>query len=189
MAEFGSNIIAQTLSLNSVQNILEELGFEKDQIAKWNKPIDIPFGAATELFVAREAILAGLKFSRFDLYPELSVYIVDDGYIPGSVTKEAKSYAPEKIIGGPVHHRFSNQNILVYKIERLHKNNNNVHRTVTKPLEGKFKKKFLLFKGISKRSDIHKIFINGFGFGKNPENNEFGDGLYTTPNIDFAYKY
>lgn len=75
---------------NSVQNILEKLGFEKDQIIKWNKTIDIPFGATTELFVAREAILAGLKFSRFDLYPELTVYIVDDGYIPGSITREAK---------------------------------------------------------------------------------------------------
>src|SRR4051794_17355710 len=119
MAEFDSNIIAQTLSLNSVQNIFEELGFEKDQIVKWNESIDIPFGAATELFVAREAILAGLKFSRFDLYPELSVYNVDGGYIPGSVTREAKSLIPEEIIGGPVHQRFSNQNIFVYKMERL----------------------------------------------------------------------
>lgn len=74
-------------------------------------------------------------------------------------------------------------------MERLCKNNNNIHQTVTKPLEGKYKKKAFLFKGIPKRSDILNFFINGLGFGRNPENNEFGDGLYTTPNIDLAYKY
>ncbi|CAI2177299.1 2767_t:CDS:2 [Funneliformis geosporum] len=187
--ESNSNIIARTLSPDRVRDELEKFGLSKDEIQKWNKPIDIPFGATTELFVAREAILADLKFPQFDLYPELSIYAVGKGDISELITQDAKLLSPEEIEGGPVHDRFSNKKIFVYKMEKLHKIYKNVHQTITKPLEDKYRKKKFLYKGLAKWSFITSMFINGFNIGKNPENSEFGEGFYTTTNIDVAYKY
>ncbi len=187
--ESDSNIIAKkTLSPGRVREELEKFGFDKDEIQKWNKFIDIPFGVTTELFLAREAILADLKFSQFDLYPELSIYTMGNGCIPELVTKDAKLLSPEEIMGGQVHKRFLDKKIFVYKMEKLHKNNKDV-QTVIEPLEDKYRKKNFLYKGLACWFYIARIFMDGFGFGSNPENSEFGEGLYTTPNINEAYKY
>jgi hypothetical protein len=135
-----------------VRNVLEELGFDQDQIIKWNEPIDVPFGASTELFVAREAILSGLEFSHYDIYPGLSIYNTGNDCIPDCVTEDAKSLSPEEIMGGQVNSRFLNKNIFVYKMGKIHKNNKDVYQKVVKPMEYKYRKKDFLYKGLPRWS-------------------------------------
>src|ERR1051325_8447334 len=67
-----SNILSHIYSPEKVQEYLKEFGFNQNDMAKWDQSVEVPIGINTSLFIAREAVIYGLRCDNVYLYPELA---------------------------------------------------------------------------------------------------------------------
>ncbi|CAG8752104.1 2723_t:CDS:2, partial [Racocetra fulgida] len=182
--EIANNTVAFILSPDKVQKILNDLGFEENKVASWNRSIEVPIGVSSVLFTAREAILHGLHFQHISLYPAIeSEYVHKQCKIPEFVSKDIQSIDPGKIIPGRAHRTFP-QNILVCKEQFTY----NDRPKILDQIKNKFTDRNFLYRGTS-RSVIPAVISAGFDLVTHNIRNEFGPGLYTTPDIDYALRY
>jgi hypothetical protein len=56
-------------------------------------------------------------------------------------------------------------------------------------LPEKFRNRSVLFRGLPTSNHIPFMLANGLTFGTVARQNEFGSGVYTTPNLDYAMAY
>ncbi|CAG8645446.1 15703_t:CDS:2, partial [Acaulospora colombiana] len=176
--------IYQKLLPEEAQMILRDLGFNDDGVVKWNEHIDVPFGVSSELFVAREAVISGLHFPHIHHYPEIEQYAFSKGKIPPFVTNEVQSIPPGKIVNAQCHSTFP-ESIFIYKWQILGKNKN--REKILEQINELLYNKYLLYRGVRTWVEVHRAIINGFP--TNSVNNEFGFGVYTTPDFDYAVEY
>ena len=77
-----SNILSHIYSPEKVQEYLKEFGFNQNDVARWDQPVEVPIGINTSLFIAREAVIYGLRCDNVYLYPGLAEYTKDASEIP-----------------------------------------------------------------------------------------------------------
>ncbi len=183
----SSKNVAETFSPDRVQKILVELGFNKDDVALWDETIEVPFGVPSSLFIARTAIISGLKFQHIDLYPELDYIQTHGGEIPKFVNKKIQSLSTKQILGGEPRNTIP-ENIFIY--EYIYKPKEQVLNVVSQIMDKFDHTKKFLYRGINTH-DIRETLLEGFMEvrGRASMRKDFGVGLYATPDIEYAIKY
>src|SRR4051794_22619297 len=150
-------------------------------------PLKSLFGVSSTLFIARVAIIYGLPFRHIDLYPELEGFYMYGGEIPKIVKDKIQSLSTEKILGGKTRSTIP-ANIFAY--EYKYKSNEQKINVISQ-IRDKFgdQKKFL-YRGINSHN-INLTLTEGFMDARYQGSlrKEFGVGLYTTPDIEYAVLY
>ncbi|CAI2193056.1 12083_t:CDS:2 [Funneliformis geosporum] len=62
-------------SESNTESIFEtgnKFGFSQNDMAKWDQPVEVSIGVNTSFFIAREAVIYGLRCDNVYLYPELA---------------------------------------------------------------------------------------------------------------------
>ncbi|CAB4382217.1 unnamed protein product [Rhizophagus irregularis] len=182
-----SKSVTVTFSPDQVQKILVELGFGEDNVASCNEPIEVPFGVSSTLFIARVAIIYGLPFRHIDLYPELDYIQTHGGEIPKFVNKKIQSLSTKQILGGEPRNTIP-ENIFIYGY--IYKPEEQALNVVSQIMDKFGHTKKFLYRGINTH-DIRETLLEGFMEvrGRVSMRKDFGDGLYATPDIEYAIKY
>ena len=183
----SSKNVAETFPADRIRKILVEFGFNKDDVALWDEPIEVPFGVPSSLFIARTAIISGLKFQHIDLYPELDYIQTHGGEIPKFVNKKIQLLSTKQILGGEPRNTIP-ENIFIY--EYTYKSKEQVLNVVSQIMDKFGHTKKFLYCGIDTH-DIRETLLEGFmeGRGRVSMRKDFGGGLYATPDIEYAIKY
>ncbi|CAB4382610.1 unnamed protein product [Rhizophagus irregularis] len=168
------------LSCEQVRKLLSKFSFDYYEIRLWKDQIEIPIGVSMEPFVIREVILHGLYFQHLKLYPEFEC---KKGQIPSWVNERAASVEPGKLIPG-IAKRYPDH-IIIYKVQKPPKYRDQT--TMLELLKIKPNQRFL-YHGV-RTSIIIPFFIAYARPYSNAINNEFGPGIYCTPNFDVAVEY
>ena len=108
------NILSHIYSSKQVQVYLKEFGFDQNDVTKWVQPIEVPIGIDTAFFIAREAIIHGLKFNDLYIYPELAAYTRGAKKIPDFVTDKCKSVSLAGFINAQPYQSFP-EDVMTYK--------------------------------------------------------------------------
>ncbi|CAG8668497.1 13325_t:CDS:2 [Funneliformis caledonium] len=186
-ADNNSIVVAEKFSPDLVQHILGKLGFDENDVASWSEPIEVPFGVSSTLYIARFAIIHGLPFQHINLYPELQDIYIFGGNIPKFIQNKIQSVNPEKILGGKVRNTIP-ANIFTYKYKFR---SNEQKLNVISQIRDKFGDgRRFLYRGINSHN-INATLTYGFMdvIFRSSLRKEFGPGLYTTPNLDYAISY
>jgi hypothetical protein len=171
------------LSCEQVRKLLSKLSFDHYEIRLWKDQIEIPIGVSMESFVIREVILRGLYFQHLNQYPELG-FECKKGQIPSWVNERAASVEPGKLIPGTAHEHYPDH-IIIYKIQKPPKHRDQT--IILEPLKIKPNQRFL-YRGV-RTPNIIPVFILDARPYSNAINNEFGFGIYCTPDFDVAVEY
>ncbi|CAI2193579.1 13443_t:CDS:2 [Funneliformis geosporum] len=81
-------------SESNTESIFEtgnKFGFSQNDMAKWDQPVEVSIGVNTSFFIAREAVIYGLRCDNVYLYPELAADT--KGYI--CIRNSAKQGPPQ----------------------------------------------------------------------------------------------
>jgi hypothetical protein len=169
--------------------MLNEFCFENKEVKKWNEPIEIPLGISMTPFVIREAILSGLHFQDIEDYPEIE-YECKKGHIPKWVSQKVQSVNPGRLIPGTgTPYKTYPEYISVYKFQKPSKNKDQTNILDPLKINPNDSKQHFLYRGIRTLDNISVFLSSGLALLSQSVNNEFGPGLYCTPNFDLAVEY
>ncbi|CAB5370818.1 unnamed protein product [Rhizophagus irregularis] len=153
----------------------------------WSEPIEIPLGVSMTPFVIHEVILSGLHFQDIEEYPEIS-YECKKGWIPKWVSQKVQSVNPGRIIPGTgTPARSYPDYVSVYKFQKPSKNKDQAKILDPLNINPNDSNQHFLYRGI-RTSDTIPVFLLRIVLVSSV-NNEFGPGLYCTPNFNLAVEY
>ncbi|GBB96905.1 hypothetical protein RclHR1_02870003 [Rhizophagus clarus] len=175
------------LSPEQVREMLNEFGFDSEEVKLWNEPIKIPLGVSMSPFVIREVILSGLHFQDIEEYPEIA-YECKKGQIPKWVSQKVQSVNPGRLIPGTgTPDRSYPDYISVYRFQKPSKNRDQTKILDPLKINLNNSNQHFLYRGI-RTLDIIPVFLLRVALAPSV-NNEFGPGIYCTPNFDLAVEY
>ncbi|CAB4428303.1 unnamed protein product [Rhizophagus irregularis] len=182
-----NDCIEMTLSPEKVRKMLREFGFDNKEVELWSEPIEIPLGVSMTPFVIREVILSGLHFQDIEEYPEIS-YECKKGRIPKWVSQKVQSVNPGRIIPGTgTPARSYPDYVSVYKFQKPSKNKDQAKILDPLNINPNDSNQHFLYRGI-RTLDTIPVFLLRIALVSSV-NNEFGPGLYCTPNFNLAVEY
>ncbi|PKY21167.1 hypothetical protein RhiirB3_409176, partial [Rhizophagus irregularis] len=182
-----SDTLSHVYTPEQVRTYLKEFGFDQSDAEKWDQPIEVPIGVDTSLWIAREAVIYGLKFEAISLYPELIDYARGFGEIPDFVTTKYQMVDTNRLVtGGDIHEPFPKSlGIIKWQLQKGLGGLDEILGLIVK--EKNITTHDLLYRGVRAYGLIPDDI--SYGFSANSLDCDFGRGLYTTPSIEYAIKH